>query len=143
MNPERGLHILNKIVAAMFAFLVGFVGAMVAWYVFAPREEGAQSMGSLWDVIVGLLLSLLPLAVSVLTGIVAAVLSLLFHPSVMYRVYWLLLGLLVLALGVAWIAVGSSVARYVLGPLAVLVALYLMGTAFFGSRERVQDPPVP
>ncbi len=140
MNWNRIEHMLKKAVAAILAFLFGFAVSLFAWLLLAPKPASGDSFDKLLS---ELLFSLVPFAVSVLAGLVAAGLSLLLHPSVMFRGIWLVYGLLAIAIGVVCMVPDTFFWRYVAGPLLVLLGLYGIWTTFFGSREDVEElPPI-
>lgn len=139
MKSDRTALVLKKVAIAIIAFCIGSI-IMLVLSIFA-QDAGIlpkiDANGGVWSGLLGLSLEL---GLCVLGGIIAAGISLFIDPTITLRIYHVVTGLFVLALGALSIAASASFFwRYIFGPFAVLAALYVLWTAIVGQRSDVED----
>ncbi len=139
MKSDRATLVLRKVAIAIIAFCIGSI-IMFVLSIFA-QDAGiwpkTDASGGLWSGLLGLSLQC---GLCGLGGIIAAGISLLIDPTITLRIYHVVTGLFVLALGTLSVVANSSVFwRYIFGPIAVVAALYVLCMAVFGRRSDVED----
>ncbi len=125
--------IFTKAVSAFIAFCLGFGATLL----ISGMVRQPNAWNGVWSEVLHLGLDFI---LSVLGGIIAAIFSLLFHPTVTLRVVQVVSGLLVLGFGGLWMLGGTSLfVRFFLGPLALASAVYVIWKALFGTPSDVED----